>query len=106
MKSHFSMTDALFKEIMDAFSEHPVSLYCATRKLMSLISIKPQWIDCCIDSCCAFTGIYQMLDTCPECDKPRYIQKNGKRRCRKKMAFFPLTDRLLIQYKDSARSQE
>ena len=63
------MTDGLFMEIINAFNEYPVSLYCTTRKLKSFVSIEPRWIDCCINSYCVFTGIYKMLDTCSECDK-------------------------------------
>jgi len=78
----------LYKEITNAFNKYPVNLYCATKKLASLILIEPQWIDCCIDSCCAFTGIYERLEEYPKCDKPHYLETSRRRRCCKKMAFF------------------
>ena len=91
---------------MNSFNEYPVSLYCATRKLKSLISIESQWINCCIASCCAFTSIYEELEECLECGKPRYFETSGKRRSHKKMAFFLLKNHLLMQYKNSAQFQE
>jgi len=100
------MTNLLYKEIINSFNEYLVSLYYATRKLESLISIEPQWINCCIASCCAFTSIYEELEECPECGKPRYFETSGKRRSCKKMAFFSLKNRLLMQYKNPAWSQE
>jgi len=96
------MTDSLYKEIINSFNKYLVWLYYATRKLKLLISIEPQWIDCCIASCCAFTGIYEGLEECPECGKPRYLETSGKRRSRKKMAFFSLKNHLFMQYKNLA----
>ncbi|CAG8805058.1 26010_t:CDS:1, partial [Racocetra persica] len=56
IKVHSYIINKMYRKIMDAFSEQNVSLYCATKKLSSLISIDPIWIDCCVKSCCAFTG--------------------------------------------------
>ncbi|GES72716.1 transposase domain-containing protein [Rhizophagus clarus] len=56
IKSHSNMTNNMYREIIEAFSEQHVSLYHATNKLASLVSIDPVWIDCCVKSCCAFTG--------------------------------------------------
>lgn len=88
---------------MEAFSEQNVSLYRATKKLANLVSIEPIWIDCCVKSCCAFTGNLKNLQECPICKEARYKSNlNG----RKKMAFFSLKDRFLIQYQNPARSLE
>uniref|UniRef100_U9TIL7 Uncharacterized protein n=1 Tax=Rhizophagus irregularis (strain DAOM 181602 / DAOM 197198 / MUCL 43194) TaxID=747089 RepID=U9TIL7_RHIID len=65
IKSRTNMTDQVYSEIMSAFSEHQISLYCASKKLEKMISISPIWIDCCINSCNAFTGDLKDLQNCP-----------------------------------------
>lgn len=97
------MPNSMYNEIIEAFSEQHVSLYRATKRLSSLVSIDPVWIDCCIKSCCAFTGKLENLQECPTCGEKRY-RGNSKRR--KKMAFFPLKNRFIIQYQNPTRSLE
>ena len=63
------MTNDMYHKIMEAFSEQHVSLYRATKKLEKLVSIEPIWIDCCVKSCCAFTGNLKNLQECPTCGK-------------------------------------
>lgn len=41
----------------------------AAQNLSGIITLKD---DMCIDSCVAFTGPYASLDSCPDCNKPRY----------------------------------
>ncbi|KAK6995578.1 hypothetical protein R3P38DRAFT_2416634, partial [Favolaschia claudopus] len=36
-----------------------------------LSGVVPVKYDCCVDSCCCFTGPYADLDECPYCEKPR-----------------------------------
>jgi len=99
------MTNNTYHAIMEAFSEQYVSLYRATKKLASLVSIDPIWIDCCVKSCCAFTGNLKNLQECPICGEARY--KNSKKKIgKKKMAFFPLKNRFIIQYQNYNRSLE
>lgn len=98
IKSRTNMTDQVYSEIMSAFSEHQISLYCASKKLEKMISISPIWIDCCINSCNAFTGDLKDLQNCPICKESRYIIKGNTKVSQKKMAFFSLIDRFLMQY--------
>ncbi|RIB15813.1 hypothetical protein C2G38_1971201, partial [Gigaspora rosea] len=100
IKAHSNMTNDMYSEIMDAFNEQNISLYCATKKLSSLVSIDPIWIDCCLKSCCAFTGNLKDLKECPACGEARYKKNSKKKVGIKKMAFFPLKDRLIIQYQN------
>ncbi|CAG8704401.1 23008_t:CDS:2, partial [Gigaspora rosea] len=93
IKAHSNMTNDMYSEIMDAFNEQNISLYCATKKLSSLVSIDPIWIDCCLKSCCAFTGNLKDLKECPACGEARYKKNSKKKVGIKKMAFFPLKDR-------------
>ena len=100
------MTNDMYYKIMEVFSEQHVSLYRATKKLEKLVSIEPIWIDCCVKSCCAFTGSLKNLQECPTCGEARYKRNSKKQVGRKKMAFFPFKDRFIIQYQNSARSLE
>ncbi|GES88052.1 transposase domain-containing protein [Rhizophagus clarus] len=106
IKSHSNMTNNMYREIIEAFSEQHVSLYRATNKLVSLVSIDPVWIDCCVKSCCAFTGNLKNLQECPTCGEKRYKSNSNDQIGRKKMAYFPLKDRFVIQYQNSSRSLE
>ncbi|GES76293.1 transposase domain-containing protein [Rhizophagus clarus] len=106
IKSHSNMTNNMYREIIEAFSEQHVSLYHATNKLVSLVSIDPVWIDCCVKSCCAFTGNLKNLQECPTCGEKRYKSNSNDQIGRKKMAYFPLKDRFVIQYQNSSRSLE
>ena len=72
------MTNDMYHKIMKAFNKQHVSLYCATKKLASLVSIEPIWIDCCIKSCCAFTGNFNSLQKCLTCGEERYKKKFKK----------------------------
>ncbi|GES80966.1 transposase domain-containing protein [Rhizophagus clarus] len=106
IKSHSNMTNNMYREIIEAFSEQHVSLYRATNKLASLVSIDPVWIDCCVKSCCAFTENLKNLQECPTCGEKRYKSNSNDQIGRKKMAYFPLKDRFVIQYQNSSRSLE
>ncbi|CAB4444585.1 unnamed protein product [Rhizophagus irregularis] len=106
IKAHSNMTNDMYSKIMEAFSEQHVSLYRATKKLENLVSIEPIWIDCCVKSCCAFTGNLKNLQECPTCKEGRYKRNSKKQVGRKKMAFFPLKNRFIIQYQNPTRSLE
>ncbi|CAG8560944.1 87_t:CDS:2 [Cetraspora pellucida] len=80
IKVHSNMTNETFRKIMDAFSEQNISLYRATKKLSSLVSIDPIWVDCCVKSCCAFTSNLKDLQECPVCREERWNQmQNGSK---------------------------
>ncbi|CAG8829209.1 4022_t:CDS:2, partial [Racocetra persica] len=58
VKAQNNLTDEAFSEIMKAVITNPMSLYMIKKKLSSLVSFKPVWIDMCINTCCAYTGNY------------------------------------------------
>ncbi|GES90549.1 transposase domain-containing protein [Rhizophagus clarus] len=104
-KSRTNMTEQMYQEIMINFCEQEISLYQVSKKLENFVQIKPEWIDCCIKSCYAFTGSLKNAQNCLKYNEPRYIKESNSLKSHKKMAFFFLKDRLLIQYQDSIRSQ-
>ena len=102
IKSHSNMTNNMYREIIEAFSEQHVSLYRATNKLASLVSIDPVWIDCCVKSCCAFTGNLKNLQEVQLVERKdtRVIQMT--RLAGKKWHIFHLKTDLLFNIKTQA----
>ena len=98
IKSHSTMSSQVYREIVCVFTDQHISLYHATKKLASIVSIEPVWVDCCINSCYALTGVYSKATCCPKCQQTQYSCK--------KMAFFPLKDQFIIQYNDKHHLQE
>jgi hypothetical protein len=58
----------------------------------------------CINSCCAFTGIYVDDLVCRFCSLERYIISNNTQKSQKSAMYIPLLDRFRIQYANLERS--
>ena len=67
------------------------SLYVITHRIAILSGIEPQWYDCCVNSCIAYTGDYAELDECPDCSESRRNIRNEPRRL---FCYIPLIPRL------------
>jgi hypothetical protein len=67
------------------------SLYVITHRMAILSGIEPQWFDCCVNSCIAYTGSYQDLDECPICSETRRNSRNESRRL---FCYIPIIPRL------------
>jgi Transposase family tnp2 len=65
------------------------SLYVITHRMAILSGIEPQWFDCCVNSCIAYTGSYQDLDECPDCSETRRNIYNEPRRLFCYIPFIP-----------------
>jgi len=61
-------------------------------------------VDCCINSCVAFTGKLANENLCPECKEPRYKPSETSQIPRKKAAYWSLIDSFRMQYKDKSRA--
>jgi Transposase family tnp2 len=103
IKVRQNITDAAFKEIINAANGTSISIYLLMRSLKNIVSIKPIWVDMCIKSCCAFTGNFKTLDKCPYCSTSRY-QEEGQSRAQ--VAYFSIQERFTIQYQDSTRAKQ
>ena len=69
-----------------------ISLYWVILHCLAILSeIEPVWYDCCVNSCLAYTGEYEALDCCPDCNATRF-NDNGKPR--RKFCYLPLIPRL------------
>ena len=67
------------------------SYWVILHRLAILSEIEPVWYDCCVNSCLAYTGEYEALDCCPDCNATRF-NDNGKPR--RKFCYLPLIPRL------------
>jgi hypothetical protein len=100
---------AFIKHYAPTFGAILPSIYRTNEKLARKTGIKPQWIDCCINSCIAYTGSFAHETRCNQklkhngkmCNEPRYYpqkDQNGKDKSRKQFLFIPLLDRLRHQF--------
>ena len=77
IKIRCNLTDNAFNQIMKTISSTPISIYCLKTTLKKLLNIEPQWIDMCINSCCAYTGQLRNKTQCPHCNASRYQETNN-----------------------------
>ena len=106
IKQKHNLSNQAYNEILDIFTDGNISLYTAKSKLSDLVNINPIFIDICINSCCAFTGLFINDIACQFCNETRYVINKKKKKSRKVMSFFPLIDRFKIQYNDPNRSMK
>ena len=72
-------------------------------RLIQITGLQPQHIDCCINSCIAYTGQYLSLNTCPKCRHPRW--RHGEAKPFRTFMYIPLAERLQLQYKARLRTR-
>ena len=69
IKEKYNLTEAAFNDILHEMDLFDVSLYRLRKALEWLVSFKPILVDCCINSCIAFTKEYENLEICSICEK-------------------------------------
>jgi len=69
IKEKHNLTETAFNDILREMDLFGVSLYKLRKILEQLVPLEPILIDCCIDSCIAFTKEYETLEYCPICEK-------------------------------------
>ena len=84
--------------------------YKVRKALEEYTQIKHIRIDCCIQACCAYTGPYKDLQSCPYCLEPRYTQDRHKNkpaepkpRCT--VDYTSTIRKLRIQFADPSRAR-
>ncbi|QRV85537.1 Transposase family Tnp2 protein [Ceratobasidium sp. AG-Ba] len=79
-------------------------------RVAKLSGIKGTRIDCCINSCVAYTGPYRKSKDCPSCGEARYKIKRhqgrpNQRVARRHFLYIPLIPRLVNMYRDPATAK-
>jgi hypothetical protein len=103
IKEKHNLTEAAFNDILREMDLSGVTLYRLRKVLGQLVPLEPILIDCCIDSCIAFTKEYETLESCPICEKTRY--KAGTRTARKQAAYWSPISSLQMQYRDRKNAE-
>ena len=86
-------------DILKARGFHLPSHFRLQSYLRNIINLRPQYFDCCVNSCMAYTGQYSDLTACSNCQEPRYV--SNSQRSRKTFCFISLIDRLKLQYSNA-----
>jgi len=76
IKDQHNISEAVFNEILEVMEISRITLYKLWKFLRKQMPIEPNLVDCCINSCVAFTGKNTNKDQCPICNEKRY--KVGK----------------------------
>ncbi|KAF9230873.1 hypothetical protein BU15DRAFT_32312, partial [Melanogaster broomeanus] len=93
LKTNMSRAD--FTELRTAFA-HKLALdseYLVEKRLGVLSDIVPTKIDCCVNSCMAFTGPHVHEEQCLYCGESRF-DKDHPRQCRRHFSYLPLSSQL------------
>lgn len=92
LKVNTHMSGSAFSQLPFAFPHANVSSWKTIQaRIAQLSGFKPEVYDCCIASCCAFTGPHVDKQECPYCHEPRF---DSRRRPRKVFIYLPLIPRL------------
>ena len=86
-------TDAAYKKMPFAFKTDPPlpTLHNLRSRVTFLSGFKPEFYDCCSNSCCCFVGPHADLQKCPFCNEDRF-RPDGKPR--KRFTYIPIIPRL------------
>ncbi len=86
------MTSRTFAKLPGAFPKHEVPTLDQARARVAFLSgFKPEFYDCCVNSCCCFVGPHLLLIQCPYCGESRYDSDNNSR---KRFSYLPIIPRL------------
>jgi hypothetical protein len=89
-----NLTQVALSQLPFVFPDRPIPTWkVIMTRALHLAGLEPVFIDCCINSCMAFTGNHTKLKNCiwPKCKQPRY-DTSGKPR--KRFCYIPLIPRL------------
>ena len=80
-KSQFKVTVRAFKSLRNILARFQLipSFQSLVMRLQTLVGHKAQKIDCCVNSCMAFTGCYEDLEACLSWELPYYYSANRPR---------------------------
>jgi hypothetical protein len=100
-------TREAYKALWSAFLElEDIRLIYITQKTTARLSgLSPQYIDCCVNLCCCYTGKYETLDCCsfPDCNEPRC---DKSKQPQKKFQYLPIMPQLIALFLDKATTEK
>ncbi|KAF8119859.1 hypothetical protein EV363DRAFT_1171018, partial [Boletus edulis] len=99
-----NMPRSVYNNLRQVF-RHKITLdseWVILRRLALLSGIEPVHIDCCINSCLAFTRQYAALKECPTCGERRHTASGQARR---QFSYLPIIPRLQAFFQNKAKVQ-
>ena len=102
LKGHISRR--LYEYIRHTFADRLKfdSLYKLYTRIAQLAGISEEKYDCCMNSCCTFTGTLSETQVCPYCNEERY-DMHGRRR--QIFRYLPFTHRLAALFSNPKTSE-
>lgn len=100
------MPGRMFAKLPFAFPKAPVPSWKVCQEQVAQLSgFEPQVYDCCVNSCCCFTGPHAAATECQYCSTSRF-DANGKPR--QQFVYLPITPRLkkLLANQDTAKAMQ
>ena len=94
IKDQHNISDVTFNEILKAIELSKISLYMLQKFLSKQTAIELNFIDCCVNSCIAYTGEFTNLEKCLICNELRYRDGEKIKGSRNKAAFWSIIDSL------------
>ena len=81
------------------------SIYLTQKTAAKHSGLCPKYVDCCVNSCCCYTGKYEALDCCPfpDCNKPR---RDESGQSRKTFQYLPIIPCLIALFLDKTTAEK
>ncbi|CAG8742770.1 4527_t:CDS:10 [Gigaspora margarita] len=102
IKDNYNISEAAFNEVLKVIEISEITLYQLEKYLENLVPLKPSLIDCCINSCIAFTGNFSNKNICSRYKEPCYKSDKVSKVSRKKAAYWSFINPFKLQYKDKS----
>jgi hypothetical protein len=101
LKMFSNMPRRMFNQVRHTFRHKCAvnSEWVMIRRIAILSGIEPMKIDCCINTCIAYTGKYELREDCPFCHESRYTRDRKPRRT---FLYIPLIPRLQSFYQNKS----
>jgi hypothetical protein len=91
--------------LRDSNREDFPSLQRLKEKLAKLSGLVARRIDCCVNSCMAFTGASSNLTVCTFCREPRFVNSQNREKPRRQYDYLPLAYRLVASYRSERQAK-
>jgi hypothetical protein len=95
----------MYEEMCRIMRTAKIKLPCIRRaqtRLQRWTNIHPVLMDCCVNNCLAYTGVFGEALTCTHCNEPL---NSSSGRSRNQFLYLPMVHRLALQYSDASRSR-
>jgi hypothetical protein len=69
IKNQHNISERAFNKILEVMEIPHITLYKLRKFLRNQVPIEPNLVDCCVNSCIAFTGENADKDQCPICEE-------------------------------------